>query len=203
MNIYGETRNETGTENFIPFLYQGQYLDTETNLAYNRFRYYSPESGTYVSQDPIRLEGGMPNMYSYVENSNSWIDPFGQSGVATLNQYSDGSGNYHYSVTHDGVETDLSKSRRTNKINIRKGNSLELKGFTLVDSVEVPIKKKGKGARVAINGAKTIFQGEEYIFRKFDCFTYAETVLNRLGSGLTSSGVDNEAKFESLKKACS
>lgn len=29
----------------IPFLYQGQYLDREMRLAYNRFRYYSPETG--------------------------------------------------------------------------------------------------------------------------------------------------------------
>ena len=50
LGIYGQTRKETGFENFIPFLYQGQYLDTETELAYNRFRYYSPESSTYVSQ---------------------------------------------------------------------------------------------------------------------------------------------------------
>jgi len=43
----------------IPYLYQGQYLDIETELTYNRFRYYSPENGTYVSQDPIGLAGEM------------------------------------------------------------------------------------------------------------------------------------------------
>ncbi|MFK7787151.1 MAG: RHS repeat-associated core domain-containing protein [Crocinitomicaceae bacterium] len=78
LGIYGQTRKEIGEENFIPFLYQGQYLDTETKLGYNRYRYYSPESGTYVSQDPIGLDGQMPNMYAYVLDSNSWIDPFGQ-----------------------------------------------------------------------------------------------------------------------------
>lgn len=44
------------------FLHQGQYLDTETGLAYNRFRYYSPETGAYISQDPIRLEAGLTNV---------------------------------------------------------------------------------------------------------------------------------------------
>lgn len=53
------------------------YFDEETELCYNRFRYYSPDSGTYISQDPIGLQGGMPNMYSYVIDSNSLIDPFG------------------------------------------------------------------------------------------------------------------------------
>ena len=44
------------------FLHQGQYLDTETGLAYNRFRYYSPETGAYISQNPIRLEAGLTNV---------------------------------------------------------------------------------------------------------------------------------------------
>ncbi len=31
----------------------------------------------YISQDPIGLEGNNPNLYAYVSDSNSWIDPFG------------------------------------------------------------------------------------------------------------------------------
>ena len=70
-------RNIVGERSFISFRYQGQYEDTETGLYYNRFRYYSPDSGTYISQDPIGLEGGMPNLYSYVKNSNTELDIFG------------------------------------------------------------------------------------------------------------------------------
>ena len=54
---------ERGGFPFIPFLYQGQYYDFETKLAYNRFSYYSPETGAYISQDPIGLAGGNPNIY--------------------------------------------------------------------------------------------------------------------------------------------
>ena len=57
--------------------YQGQYLDGETGLAYNRFRYYSPETGAYISQDPIRLEAGLTNLYAYVHDVNAWVDPWG------------------------------------------------------------------------------------------------------------------------------
>ena len=64
----------------MPFLYQGQYYDFETKLAYNRFRYYSPETGAYISQDPIGLAGGNPTLYGYVFDPNSWIDPLGLSG---------------------------------------------------------------------------------------------------------------------------
>ncbi|EFI16444.1 Rhs family protein [Bacteroidetes oral taxon 274 str. F0058] len=41
--------------NDCPFRYQGQYEDSETELYYNRFRYYSPDEGMYISQDPIEL----------------------------------------------------------------------------------------------------------------------------------------------------
>jgi RHS repeat-associated protein len=38
--------------------FQGQYYDAETGLHYNRFRYYDPDIGRFVSQDPIGLAGG-------------------------------------------------------------------------------------------------------------------------------------------------
>ncbi|WP_371921975.1 RHS repeat-associated core domain-containing protein [Treponema sp. OMZ 798] len=44
------------------FLYQGQYLDTETELVYNYKRYYSQKTGAYISQDPIGLAGGNPTL---------------------------------------------------------------------------------------------------------------------------------------------
>ncbi|WP_308860669.1 MULTISPECIES: RHS repeat-associated core domain-containing protein [Myroides] len=65
---------------FVPFLYQGQYDDLESGLYYNRFRYYSPDMGMYVSQDPIGLMGGMA-LYGYVGDVNGWLDPFGLSAL--------------------------------------------------------------------------------------------------------------------------
>ena len=84
LDIYGRVRKEykhsslgDDVRPFIPFLYQGQYYDFETKLAYNRFRYYNPETGAYISQDPIRLLGSNPNLYAYVANNNWWLDIFG------------------------------------------------------------------------------------------------------------------------------
>ncbi len=57
----------------------GQYEDEESGLFYNRFRYYSPETGQYLSPDPLGLAGGV-NPYSYVHNPVSWIDPLGLAG---------------------------------------------------------------------------------------------------------------------------
>ena len=84
LDIYGRVKREIKASSlgddvrpFIPFLYQGQYYDVETKLAYNRYRYYSPETGAYISQDPIRLNGNNPNIYAYVGNNNLWVDVFG------------------------------------------------------------------------------------------------------------------------------
>ena len=84
LDIYGRVKREIKASSlgddvrpFIPFLYQGQYYDFETKLAYNRFRYYSPETGAYISQDPIGLAGGNPTIYGYVKDSNWWVDVFG------------------------------------------------------------------------------------------------------------------------------
>ena len=77
LDMDGNVIEETGNKGMVPFLFQGQYYDRETGLAYNRFRYYSPKMGVYVSQDPIELEGGILNLYGYVDDTNGWIDVFG------------------------------------------------------------------------------------------------------------------------------
>ena len=76
---WGRIRQETVSDDpkvNIPFRFQGQYYDEESGLHYNRFRYYDPEIGRFVSQDPIWLKGG-GNLYAYVVNPTLWIDPLG------------------------------------------------------------------------------------------------------------------------------
>jgi RHS repeat-associated protein len=57
--------------------FPGQYLDKETNLHYNYFRYYEPETGRYISPDPIGLAGGV-NVWEYVgQNPLNFADRLG------------------------------------------------------------------------------------------------------------------------------
>lgn len=56
--------------------FQGQYLDRETGLHYNLFRYYDPDCGRFTQSDPANLEGGI-NLYAYAPNPLGWIDPLG------------------------------------------------------------------------------------------------------------------------------
>ncbi|HEX5745664.1 MAG TPA: RHS repeat-associated core domain-containing protein [Archangium sp.] len=50
-----------------PLRLPGQYHDEETGLQYNRFRYYSPLLGRYLTQDPTTYLNGL-HFYSYASN---------------------------------------------------------------------------------------------------------------------------------------
>ncbi|GAA0530522.1 RHS repeat-associated core domain-containing protein [Chitinophaga japonensis] len=76
LDIYGKVRKLAGERALVPFRYQGQYEDEETGLYYNRHRYYDPEHGNYISQDPTTLQGGI-RLYSYVHDTNIYVDVFG------------------------------------------------------------------------------------------------------------------------------
>ncbi|WP_252371769.1 RHS repeat-associated core domain-containing protein, partial [Pseudoalteromonas sp. S558] len=60
----------------LRLLIQGQYLDEESGLHYNRYRYYSPKQQRFINQDPIGLVGGI-NHYQYAPNPVNWVDPMG------------------------------------------------------------------------------------------------------------------------------
>ena len=55
---------------------QGQYWDEEIGLCYNRHRYFDPQIGSFISQDPLGLAAG-ENVYAYAPNVWGWVDPLG------------------------------------------------------------------------------------------------------------------------------
>ncbi|WP_249975210.1 RHS repeat-associated core domain-containing protein, partial [Vreelandella olivaria] len=67
-----------------PIRFQGQWHDEESGLYYNRHRYYDPQQGRYISQDPIGLNGGT-NLYGYVTNPTGMVDPLGLTGAHPWN----------------------------------------------------------------------------------------------------------------------
>src|SRR5690606_4725760 len=79
-----------------PIRLPGQYHDQETDLYYNRHRYYDPKLGNYINQDPIGLASGEPNLTVYPRNPLQGVDPlglvyglgngpYGQSGMVNRN----------------------------------------------------------------------------------------------------------------------
>jgi RHS repeat-associated protein len=56
--VYGDV-DGNGTDVTTNLRFPGQYWDSETALHYNYFRYYDPETGTYLRSDPKGLSGGL------------------------------------------------------------------------------------------------------------------------------------------------
>ncbi|WP_233267136.1 RHS repeat domain-containing protein [Aeromonas veronii] len=73
---YGNVWREEIAEVATPLRFQGQYFDAESGLHYNRHRYYQPETGRFITPDPIGLAGGLNN-YQYAPNPTGWVDPLG------------------------------------------------------------------------------------------------------------------------------
>ena len=80
-NTWKEKPDPAEAANALRF--QGQYHDEETGLHYNRHRYYDPNTGRFISKDPIGLAGGI-NPYAYADNPTGWIDPLGLSAASDL-----------------------------------------------------------------------------------------------------------------------
>ena len=144
LDIFGRKRRKNcNNSSFIPFKYQGQYEDAETGLYYNRFRYYDPNVGSYICQDPIALEGGNPTIYGYVFDNNTEIDPWGLNNIFTLSAFQapskavGGTGSsykvYQQKIDWDakfnkpggGIETNLDKALRGDSPLINKNGKWE------------------------------------------------------------------------------
>jgi RHS repeat-associated protein len=63
-SLFGKVEDDRA--GLTPVRFPGQYADEETGLHYNRYRYYDPETGQYLSPEPIRLEGSL-RTYVYAE----------------------------------------------------------------------------------------------------------------------------------------
>ena len=115
---FGENRGDISNSGAYfeqPLRLPGQYFDEETGLHYNLFRYYAPECGRFISQDPIGLRGGL-NLYAYAPNPLSWIDPLGLTPCAN-----GGNAKKHGGTGHNNfIDNLIADARSQGATNIRK-----------------------------------------------------------------------------------
>lgn len=109
MGIWGDLRNLQYDQQTCPFRWPGQYHDEETGLYYNRFRYYDPNAGQYISQDPIRLHSGVYDLYRYVGDPTAEYDPLGLDWNYVL---TDASGDPYYHGRASDKQTMSDVARR-------------------------------------------------------------------------------------------
>ncbi|MBP7830096.1 MAG: hypothetical protein KA248_09290 [Kiritimatiellae bacterium] len=68
-DLFGNIIRSTGpAADNNPLGFSTKYRDSETGLIYYGFRYYAPETGRFLSRDPIGAAGGA-NLYAFVRNS--------------------------------------------------------------------------------------------------------------------------------------
>jgi RHS repeat-associated protein len=73
---FGKQTNSSGSLT-NSFQYTGREFDPETSLYHYRARYYDPNIGRFLSEDPVGFGGGT-NFYSYVLNNPVLFnDPYG------------------------------------------------------------------------------------------------------------------------------
>jgi RHS repeat-associated protein len=76
--LWGSTTWNQDTSAYMPLRFPGQYHDVETGHHYNLHRHYDPETGRYLSPDPLGLTAA-PNPDTYVHDPLTWVDPYGLS----------------------------------------------------------------------------------------------------------------------------
>jgi len=64
-DVWGNITNDTNP-GFQPFAFAGGLYDSDTDLVHFGARDYDPETGRWISRDPILFAGGDPNLYRYV-----------------------------------------------------------------------------------------------------------------------------------------
>lgn len=79
-------KNATETGNVQQNMrFPGQWALKESPLFYNWHRFYDPETGRYITSDPIGFEGGDSNMFGYVlSNPINFKDPNGQISILAV-----------------------------------------------------------------------------------------------------------------------
>jgi RHS repeat-associated protein len=76
LDSFGKTTASSGSL-VNPFQFTSREFDTETNLYYFRERYYDPQPGRFLSEDPAWFDAGV-NFYAYVRNNPiRFTDPSG------------------------------------------------------------------------------------------------------------------------------
>ena len=79
-DAYGNITAESNSSIDFRYAYTGRYFDEDSNLQYNRARWYDGTTGRWISEDPIGFDAGDANLSRYVGNGpTNATDPCGLS----------------------------------------------------------------------------------------------------------------------------
>jgi len=77
-SVFGEILEQSADSIENRFTYTAREWDGEVGLFYYRNRFYNPQIGRFISEDPVGFAGGDINLYRYVyDNPTNFTDPEG------------------------------------------------------------------------------------------------------------------------------
>jgi RHS repeat-associated protein len=129
---YGNVIAESDPAVKTRYKYTGREFDAETDMQYNRARYYDAAIGRFISEDPIGFAGDDANLYRYVGNSPvDSIDPSGNvRKQAKGESYFRGSINW---LLKKMLKEDADISDIADKANIHNENATKIGGENASD----------------------------------------------------------------------
>ncbi len=180
-DAYGRKYYETGPSLIDEPAYTARNLHDRSGLYYYRARFYNPQLGRFISQDPIGMLGGT-NLYAYVGNNPvNFVDPLGLIQLYLVGTNPEGTGkpDYHTDLARkyagDSDDAKIIQVRQfsdfqaalTNNTNITKieyiGEGNDLSGsyiapFTslnLEDVKRLNISNLASNAKIYLHGCNT------------------------------------------------
>jgi RHS repeat-associated protein len=173
-DVYGALiqKNVIGTAPAQPYAFTGRELDDETGLYYYRARYYDPQTGRFMSKDPLGFAGGDVNLYRMTGNNPvNYTDPLGLESEVGVRPF------YPRSIPY----------ARHCFIRFNKNNS-DTVSFSNQGINPDPnpggasySRTKGKQNDACVRQEMNKCKGSDYDFAEYNCCQCASTALNACG----------------------
>jgi RHS repeat-associated protein len=185
------------------FRFSSEFHDTETNLVYYNYRYYSPDLGRWTKRDPIGENGGV-NLYGFVNNRLGLTDIQGLLPSDAINIIKE-----DYSVVlgkaigigfEAGMNIFVERGEHCCKSGKYRGKLKEVKDvqvglfFEFMVGLKAKAKLLGQGFDVGVKGPKSHFQVANLIFNYDECNEGFKSVTQSssidIGLGINRVGLD-------------
>lgn len=194
-NAFGDpvqTEGSFATSN--PFRFSTKYTDAETGHLYYGYRCYAPETGRWLSRDPIEEEGGA-NLYAFIGNdSANKVDLLGLVDMSDLIRAFTAIGAAQQACRCQARVVDrLGRlaDRLGNKAGIRESAHEVLKALSESNSMLKEVNSRFKNVNQLLTGlalllAKT--SGEGSVDEVLKTYASNKGLLDKIGSNLSNMG---------------